>query len=101
MRDQDSTKPRLHSESDWWVRLASFASQTEVERSIRVQRTRTAPTAEKKESKKGGFHISVWGPFLLSLVGSGPRFLNQRDFNAASKTGVAYSDVGSDSVAVG
>lgn len=94
MGNQDSTKPRLHSESDWWVRLASFASQTEVERSLQTT------TAERKDSRKS-VHISVLGAFLLSLVGSGPRFLDRRDFNATAKAGVDYSDVGSDSVAAG
>ena len=80
MLDQDSTLARRHSESEWWIRLASFANQTEVERSIRVNQT-AKTLSPKTEPRQKGSRLSVWGPFLLA-AGRLSAALFQRDHMA-------------------
>lgn len=71
MLDQTSTLTHRHSESEWWIRLASFAEQTGAERSLRVEPKRTVASGSRHESGKRGFRINVWRPFLSSILGSG------------------------------
>lgn len=75
MHDQASTPARRNSESDWWMRLASFAEQTEAERSGQVVPKLKAPLSAQQCSRKRGFRINRWRPF--SLLEAGPAVLER------------------------
>ncbi|MBC8028756.1 MAG: hypothetical protein H7Z16_01480 [Pyrinomonadaceae bacterium] len=76
MLKQPTTPAARHSESEWWIRLASFASETQpgVARRNRVKRMISVLVGTPK--KKRGFRLNLWRPLFLLMLGSGPQ--NQR-----------------------
>jgi hypothetical protein len=73
MPEQASTLAPRHSESEWWIRLASVAGQTETRRSGIESVERTTPVPVEIPIRKRGFRLILWRRRLLSMLVSGPR----------------------------
>ena len=90
MLEQPSLPARSHSESEWWNRLASFATETAAEQATQVQPKEKAPNSTEGNSRGRGFLINVWRPLFQSILSSGPRLLGaviRREGNASLQGG--------------
>jgi hypothetical protein len=68
MLEQTSPLSPVHSESEWWIRLASFASQTESAMSTRNSAEKTAEMVRGQVKKRGLHHKMERPQFLLELT---------------------------------
>lgn len=68
MIEQPSPLSPARSESEWWIRLASFASQTEPA-TLRENSAKKPAEAVRGPINKGGLHLNMERPQLLLEMG--------------------------------
>ena len=99
MLEQTPLSP-AHSESEWWIRLASFASQTESATLTGNSAEKTAEMVRGQDNKRGLHHKMERPQFLLELTRRVVRMVRGEETRALQDR-FSYSEEGSDSVAAG
>ena len=72
---KQTSPPPLYSESEWWLRLASFATPPEAQGSPQYQPERLTIVDGKSEFRGRGFRVITWQPLYLLILAYGQRFL--------------------------